>query len=71
MIRFNQDATLVVVDYFDEDTETTHEHDEAFVAGEEVDVDIVDIERGYAQLQFGDGSVAYGVPVDLFEEIKE
>ena len=69
MIRFKQNVTLVVVDHYDEETETTHEHDETFAAGEEVDLDIVDIDRGHAQLQFGDGSVAYGVPVELFEEI--
>lgn len=71
MIRFKHNTTLDIVDRFDEaKDEIAEQHEETFKAGELVDADIVgEPDQGRAEIQFADGSVAYGVPVTCFEEV--
>jgi len=75
MIAFKKDTELFIVDRYDEATDTIAEsHDEVFKAGEPVDADIVGpVENGnpYVQLQFGDGSVVYGVQRECFDVLND
>lgn len=71
VIQWNQDTFLTVVDSYDEVTGTAAESDEAFKKGETSDVDILESDvAGYVGIQFGDGSVAYGVSEKLFTIIE-
>jgi hypothetical protein len=71
MIAFKKDIELTVVTEFDEATDNiTGEEKDIFKAGEPVDADILD--RGdntenYVDLQFGDGSMAFGVERSSFD----
>lgn len=72
MIKFKADTELEVVTDFDEKTDTiTGSETETFKAGEPVDADIIDDreEKGeqFVDLQFGDGSVAFGVQRSCFD----
>jgi len=74
MITFKSDTELEVVTNFDEATDTiTGMETETFKAGEKVDAEIIDDrdEKGelFVDLQFGDGSVAYGVQRACFDVI--
>ena len=71
MIRFKQPAELEIVEWYDEANDETHTKDETFSEGEVVDADIFDDRGETVNMQFGDGSVAYGVPKTIFEEIEE
>ena len=68
-IKFLQDCELVVVESYDEETDTTEESNETFNAGEIVDVDILERRSDSTDWQFGDGSCAYVVPNELFESV--
>lgn len=71
MIKFKQDTTLTVVSGFDEETDNiTEESEDTFKKGEAVDADIVDDDGPFVDLQFGDGSVCYGVQRESFEVIE-
>lgn len=69
-IRWVKDTMLEIIEYFDEETEEAETVHETFQKGEHQYVDIVDEdkERGTVNIQFGDGSMAYGVPKDRFVE---
>jgi prepilin-type processing-associated H-X9-DG protein len=70
MIRFLKETTLQVIEGFDEATDSiTEEAEETFKNGEKADGDIFNEHGNYADIQFGDGSVAYNVPKDRFEVI--
>ena len=71
MISFKTDVELEVVTDFDEKADQiTGQSNETFKAGQELDVQIVDEYsiKGdtYCDLQFGDGSVAFGIRRDSF-----
>jgi len=72
MISFKNDTELTLVTSFDEKTDTiTGEETETFKAGEPVDADIIDENETkgemFVDLQFGDGSVAFGVQRECFD----
>lgn len=74
MIKFKFDTQLEVVTDFDEKTDNiTGVETETFKAGERVDAEIISDreEKGdvFVDLQFGEGSVAFGVQRDSFEVI--
>ena len=74
MIKFKSDTQLEVVTDFDENTDTiTGIETETFKAGEKVDGEIISDreEKGdvFVDIQFGDGSVAFGVQRDCFEVV--
>ncbi len=67
-ITFKRDCELEVVESYDEDTDHTETSDATFKAGEIVDADIEGVrDNGTVNIQFADGSMAYGVPKDLLE----
>jgi len=75
MISFKNDTELTLVTSFDEKTDTiTGEETETFKAGEPVDAEIIEDEstsleekgEQFVTLEFGDGSVAFGVQRDCF-----
>lgn len=70
-IKFLKDIELTVVDGFDEATDNiTSETIESFKAGETVEVDILERKvKSYVDLQFEDGSVAFGILRNSFCEI--
>lgn len=70
-IKFLQDCELVVVESYDEETDTAEESNETFKAGEVVDVDILERRNDSTDWQFGDGSCAYVVPNELFQSVGE
>ena len=71
-IKFKETAELELVVNFDEKTETGQFETETFKAGdiEEVDTVSINFDLGTVDIQFGDGSVAFGVPRHLFEVIE-
>lgn len=66
-ITFIKDCELVIVESYDEDTDTTEEHNEVFKEGDVVEVDFLRHSETTADFQFGDGSVAFQVPNELFK----
>lgn len=75
MIIFNESVDLVVVESFNEATDTIEEETVMKIrAGEPIDADIVEVSeingREYVTLQFGyGGGVAFGVPRLSFIEV--
>jgi hypothetical protein len=70
MIKFTRDITLHVVENFDEELdEEISGFDETFRMGEKSDADIWEKFNDIVSIQFGDGSVAFGVPKDCFETV--
>jgi len=67
--KWLQDVDLNVVESYDEKTDTTVESSEAFKKDEVVEFDIFDDRGDSVNIQFGDGSVAYGVFKKFFVEI--
>ncbi len=75
MIAFKKDTELIVVTEFDETTDNiTGEEKDTFKAGEPVDAEILATEilpdgkvSEFVDLQFGDGSVAFGVQRASFD----
>jgi len=71
MLRFRTKTTLNVIEGFDEkNDEITEQCEQTFKQGEKVDADIYYEEReadGTVDIQFGDGSVALGVPKDAIQ----
>ena len=72
MLRFRSRTAVQVIEGFDEKTDAiTNQYEEIFEQGEKVDADIYYEERdgnGTVDIQFGDGSIAMGVPKDCIEE---
>lgn len=75
IVRFKEACEIEVTDYYDEENDEPITHMEAFAEGEEVEFDVVDEHGGEGELgelvniQFFDGSVAFGIPTDSFEII--
>jgi hypothetical protein len=69
MIRFRTDTELEIVETFDETTEQAETVLEKFEQDDRADGDIFDETEDTADIQFGDGSVAFNVSKDLFEII--
>ncbi len=71
MIRFLQPIELEVIESFDEATEKAETKCEVFSPDERVDAEVVCVNEEYAtaEIQFGDGSVAYGVPTSAFKVV--
>lgn len=71
-LKFLEACQLEVVDWYDEKNDEVHTSDELFKVGEEVTADIVSVNEvcKTAEIQFGNGSVAYGVPQSVFEVVE-
>jgi hypothetical protein len=69
MIQFTQDAEITIVDEFNEENDTiTQEHPEIFRKNEEIDADVLSYDQDTANIEFANGSLALGVPRNLFRE---
>ena len=74
-IKWLQDVNMEVVTGYDERLDEAITELECFKNGEIHDVDILDrtepnkFTKVMVDMQFGDGSVAYGVEEDLFKEV--
>ena len=67
MIAFKNDINLIIVDEFDEKTDSiVHESTKLFKAGQPVEVDIIPSDHHHVDLQFGNGSIALGVFREAF-----
>ncbi len=76
MITFKTDTELTIVTDYDEATDNiTGETTETFKAGELVDADIINETEEktemFVALQFGDGSVAFGVQRESFTVVND
>lgn len=71
MIKFCADTTLEIVESFDEVAEKAETVQETFGTSDPVDAEIIDEQNGLCQLEFGDGSQAFGVPRNSFVVIQE
>ena len=78
-VKFVKDCEIEVVQSFDEDTEKTKSYFEILKVDEELEFDIVDFakmpdgktdDRNALNVQFPDGSVAFGLMTDWFEIIE-
>lgn len=70
MIKFKTDCVLNIVENFDEESDViTEESQETFKIGEEIDVDIISDNGNNIDIQFGDGSVAFGIDKSFVEII--
>lgn len=72
-IKFKEPAELEVVVNFDEQTETAQTETEVFNPGDTAEADVIETNEnfGTATIQFGDGSVAYGVPMNVFDVVEK
>jgi hypothetical protein len=72
LIAFKQPTTLTVVTEFDEVHDNiVAEEEEFFLEGEVFDADVLPTDtRGFVDLQFGDGSVAFGVNIRALRKVK-
>ena len=68
-IRFVEDCRLEIVAAYDEASDETKRVIDEFPAGTIVDVDITDEYDTATSWQFADGSLACGVPNELFQRI--
>ena len=68
-VKWLQDVSLNVTETFDEETDTADEYTVNFKQDEVTEFDIFDDRGDTVNIQFGDGSVAYGVPKSLYEII--
>lgn len=66
-ITFLQDAEIEVVETYDEETDTAESSDEIFRKGEKVEVDIFGRADDNINVQFGDGSCCFGLPLAIVE----
>ena len=71
MITFKQNTTIVIVENFDEISEETDTSTETFKAGEKYDGDIVSQDGNICDIQFADGSLAFGIMRNSFDIISE
>ena len=67
--RATDKIEVEVVDAFDEETDAPETSTERFRKSEIVSFDIVSKQKDVMEIQFGNGSVAYGVPVHWFEPV--
>jgi hypothetical protein len=70
LLKFLQAHSLAVVESFDDsdDSDEKIESEEMnFSKDEIIDVDIFGNENGLLDIQFGDGSASFGVPIKLFD----
>lgn len=67
MIRFRVKTTLQVIDNYDAKAEVVDDTEETFEQGEKVDADIFNEDGDRVDVQFADGSMAYGVLKDEIE----
>ena len=67
MIKFNKDVELEVTTHYDEETDTALTENERFYNGEIVDGDIFNEFEDRVHIQFGDGSVVYGLEKNCFD----
>ncbi len=71
MITFKNDTELNVVSDYDYAADMIKEpSNETFRKGEPVDAEVIEHVGAFVTLQFGDGSVAFGVRRDCFEIVE-
>ncbi len=70
-IKWLKDVTITCVESYDEKNGMVDETDESFVKDEVTEFDIFDDRGITVNIQFGDGSVAYGVPKSIYEVIEK
>ncbi len=68
-VKWLQPVCLNTVESFDEATDTAEESEVSFAKDEITEFDIFDDRGDSVNIQFADGSVAYGVPKNLFESL--
>lgn len=69
-VKWLQDVSLNVIEHYDEETDTADEYAECFKKDEVTEFDIFEDRGDSVCIQFGDGSVVYGVPKSLYEIIE-
>lgn len=70
-IRFTKDSEIEVVEYYDEENDKAVTTKEIFKKDEVTEIDILNDERndGTIDVQFGDGTVCFGLLKECFEII--
>jgi len=67
-IRFLNDVELEIVTAFDDPNDIVYVEDEIIKEGTEYDVDVdYNEDTSTVDIQFGDGSMCYGVPATLID----
>lgn len=69
IVSFNEDCVIQVIEYYDEETDEPVGDIEEFQTGEEVEWDIVDDNDDTVNIQFPEGSVAFGIRKNSFTVI--
>lgn len=70
-IQFTQDTEIEVCESFDEENDQGEFFNQIFRKGDiESEVDIAEAGQSHVDLQFGDGSMAFFVPTNLFTIIE-
>jgi hypothetical protein len=69
-VKWLQRVNLTVVESYDAKHDKTEESSEVFEKDEVTEFDIFDDRGETVNIQFGDGSVAYGVPKALYEVVE-
>ena len=70
-IVFVKPCELIVVTDFDEDNEIVSETTETLIQGSIVEVEFLEHRNAFSDIQFPDGSVAFQVPNELFQTLKD
>lgn len=69
-IKWLQDVTLNVVEHYDEKTDHAEEDEVSFAKDGVTEFDIFGDRGDTVNIQFGDGSVAYGISKALYEVVE-
>lgn len=72
-IRFYEEVELEVVENYDEINEVADTYQETFKKGEEIECDLLGGSGNgdCIDVQFGDGSCAFGIPKNLVQVLRE
>lgn len=70
-IKFTSDASLIIIENYDEDSDESVKVNENFLKGEEVEWQVIDDRPTEVSIQFEDGAVCFGIPKDLFDVLEE
>ncbi len=69
-IEWQVDAELEIVSTYDEETDVAETSNELFSQGTRSEVDIIEDNGETVDIQFGDGSMAFGVSKVCFRRLK-
>jgi hypothetical protein len=68
ILTFAKQTSLIVVESYNEPEDRVETVDVDFDESETIEVDILEVREDSVDIQFGDGSVAFAIPIECFVE---